>query len=91
LRKRKQVDADCFVAQLRVLVADTTSRIPDTWHLCTGPADIDEYVRQVSEMANEQFRPQVGEPDYSKYYLRDKELGNCFVLAWSAFFVRSAA
>jgi hypothetical protein len=58
--------------------------------MCTGPADIDEFVRQVSEMARDKFHPPVRDPDYSKYYLRDDELGNCFVLAWSALFVRSA-
>jgi len=47
--------------------------------MCTEPVDADEYVRMVAEMANKQFNPQLREPDYKRYHVRDKELGRCLL------------
>ena len=45
--------------------------------MCNGPVDCDDYVRKVSQLVNKVFLPAVPEPDFSKYRVKNVELGKC--------------
>ena len=45
--------------------------------MCDKPVDCDDYVRNVSQLVNKVFHPTMTEPDYSKYRIKNVELGKC--------------
>jgi hypothetical protein len=55
----------------------STGQTPTVWVMTVEPVDIGKYVQLVSELASDRFCAPARAADYSKYKVRDKELGRC--------------